>query len=144
MNTLIILACIWLPGALVFWAWTTIPSYLTVWSPDWSPTDQQRWQDWRASEEHPGASTPCIILKDVVETPNWTLYFLILLVWTANILLHRNDKVQLKSSFFNTIVAVMLALRCLGCFSGTIHAEDYQESISMLIPINANCGFKGM
>lgn len=69
MNTPIILAYIWLPGAVVFMTWIGIPGSWSVWSPDWSPSDQQRWHDHRAKDEHPGALTPCVILKDVVETP---------------------------------------------------------------------------
>jgi hypothetical protein len=38
----------------------------------------------------------------------------------------------------------MLAMRCLGSFSGTIHAEDYQDTIAMVIPTNACSAFKGM
>jgi hypothetical protein len=79
MNTLIILAYIWLPGALVFTTWISIPGYLSVWSPDWSPTDKQRWDDRRARDEHPGALAPRIILKDVVETTHWRIYAIILL-----------------------------------------------------------------
>lgn len=67
-----------------------------------------------------------------------------LLIGIAYILHHRHDKAQLKSSLFNVILAVMLAMRSLGSFSGMLHAEDFQDTIAMVIPSNACSGFKGM
>lgn len=144
MNTLIIFAYIWLPGPLIFYMWVSLPGLMSIWSPDWSPPDQQRWHEQRTVQKRPGADTPFFILKDVLETPHWTVYSIIVLAWTAILFRHRHDQQQLKFTLFNTIVAVMLVMRCLGCFSGTLHLDDLADhKIIAHLPTNASSAFKG-
>jgi hypothetical protein len=142
MNTLITLATIWLPGPLTFLLYDQLSIRMPDYTQDWTPTDQAWRHELHLSRHYPGAAMPTLIMKDEVETPRAWMYIVLLIFCLGAIARSQKNMGRLKEMVFWVIFAVLMVVRCLGSFSGTLHITT--NHLGLLFPTNATSVFKGL
>lgn len=99
--------------------------------------------NWTARhQEHPGPdpSHPAFTLRNKLETPHIPYYILALFSGPSSS--STSDATSLKTTLFWTLFTILLVLRCLSVFLGTLHFEDRPE-VELFQPCFASSVSKG-
>ena len=105
------------------------------------PRDQEWWRELRVVRHSALTDIPTFVLKDVLERPHWHFTIAAILACLLIIVRSRHSSADVRNIMFWLIFNVLLAVRCLGTFSGTIH---FGSLFDMILPTNAASPFKGL